>query len=117
MNETCNDVEKAIDFAFSENKFVLNFYSYLKIKGLKRDEALYFLNSSTADNLQNIIEELDLYLEGGTDKFHSYLREAYGHLPKPYARKLRNYLNGIILDTKKYINDKRPGRRAKNKAK
>jgi hypothetical protein len=45
------------------------------------------------------------------------LREAYGYLSKPTARKIKIYLEDIISDTEKYIYDKRPGRRAKNKDK
>jgi hypothetical protein len=39
MEEYCFDVEKAIDYAFSEQKFVMNFYQYLKGKEAKRAEA------------------------------------------------------------------------------
>jgi hypothetical protein len=36
--------------------------------------------------------DLDDYLEGGSDEIHKQLREGYGHIPKPQARKIRNYL-------------------------
>ena len=114
MNEVCNDVEKAIDFAFAENKFILDFYSYLKIKELKRVEAEEFLKSTTATNLKDIIQDLESYLN---DPQQLYLREAYGHLSKPFARKIKNYLEAIITDTKNYVYDKRPGRRPKTKDK
>jgi hypothetical protein len=117
MEEVYNDVERAIDFAFAESKFILDFYSYLRQKEFKRIEAQEFLKSCTVCNLRKIIEDLSFYLEGGQDPLHSYLREAYGHLPKPFARKIKNYLEKIILDTETYIYDKRPGRRAKNKNK
>ncbi len=64
------DVEKAIDYAFSEQKFVMNFYQYLKGKEAKRAEAKQFLESSTAINLKFLVEELDEYLEGGQDEIH-----------------------------------------------
>ena len=35
FHEVYFDVEKAIDFAF-EGKFVLNFYEYLKVKGVRK---------------------------------------------------------------------------------
>jgi hypothetical protein len=117
MTEIYNDVEKAIDFAFSENKFVLDFYSYLKVTETRRIDAQEFLKSSTAKNLDTVIKELEEYLEGGQDPFHSYLREAYGHLSKPFARKIKTYLETIISDAQRYIYDRRPGKRAKTKTK
>lgn len=117
MDEVHIDVERAIDFAFFENKFILDFYVYLKQKNFKRVEAQEFLQSSTVLNLRKIVEDLSYYLEGGQDNFHSYMREAYGHLSKPLARKIMIYLEEIITDTEKYIYDKRPGRRVKNKDK
>jgi hypothetical protein len=59
------------------------------------------------------VEDLDTYLEGGQDEIHKQLREAYGYLSKPFARKIRNYLDSILTDTEKYLYDKRPGRRKK----
>jgi hypothetical protein len=112
LNEICNDVEKSIDFAFN-GKFVLKFYDYLKTKDIKRIEVEEFINSSTAENILSIVSDLDVYLEGGSDNLHKQLREAYGHIPKPTARKIKDYLNSILTDAKKYHYDKRPGRRKK----
>jgi len=117
VDQYCSDVELAIDYAFNDNKFVINFYQYLKGKDATRNDAKSFLNSSTASNIKEQIEELDEYLKGGQDDLHKMFREAYGHLPKPYARKIRNYLSQIISDAEKYIYDKRPGRRKKVESK
>lgn len=117
MEQYCNEVELAIDYAFSESKFVMNFYQYLKGKDATRKDAKSFLDSSTAINIREQIEELDEYLVGGQDDLHKMLREAYGHLPKPHARKIRNYLFKILSDAEKYIYDKRPGRRKKVESK
>jgi hypothetical protein len=117
MEEVHIDIERAIDFAFVENKFILNFYTYLQQKEFRRSDAQEFLKSSTALNLSAIIQELSEYLEGGQDPQHNYLREAYGHLSKPFARKIKTYLESFIRDAEKYIYDKRPGRRAKTKTK
>lgn len=106
------DVEKAIDFAFN-GKFVLNFYDYLKIKGTRKVEVEQFIESNTANNVSCVVMDLDEYLEGGSDDVHKQLREAYGHIPKPQARKIRNYLHGILEDASKYNYDKRKGRRKK----
>lgn len=106
------DVEKAIDYAFN-GQFVLKFYDYLKVRGTKKTEVEDFINSATASNINNIIGDLNEYLEGGSDNTHKQLREAYGHIPKPQARKIKNYLCGILEDASKYNYDKRPGRRKK----
>jgi hypothetical protein len=112
FHEVYNDVEKAIDYAFN-GQFVLKFYDYLKIRGTKRIEVEQFIESSTANELNNLVTDLDDYLEGGSDEMHKQLREGYGHIPKPQARKIRNYLYGILEDAQRYNYDRRPGRRKK----
>ena len=112
IHEVYGDVEKAIDYAF-KGQFVLNFYDYLKIRGTKRVEVEEFIKSATANEISNLVMELDDYLEGGSDEMHKQLREAYGHIPKPQARKIRNYLYKILEDAWKYSHDRRPGRRKK----
>jgi hypothetical protein len=112
FHEVYNDVEKAIDYAFN-GQFVLKFYDYLKVRGTKKVEVDEFIESSTASEISNLVTDLDDYLEGGSDEVHKQLREGYGHIPKPQARKIRNYLHGILEDAQKYSYDKRPGRRKK----
>lgn len=106
------DVEQAIDYAFG-GKFVIKFYDYLKIRKTKRDEIDQFIESSTVVEISNLITDLEEYLEGGNDDMHKQLREGYGHIPKPQARKIKNYLSGILEDARRYRNDKRPGRKRK----
>lgn len=112
FHEVCFDVEKAIDYAF-QGQFILKFYDYLKVRGTKRVEVEQFIESSTANEISSLVMDLDDYLEGGSDEIHKQLREGYGHIPKPQARKIRNYLYGILEDAWKYNHDKRPGRRKK----
>lgn len=112
FQEVYDDVEKAIDYAF-QGKFVLKFYEYLKIRNTKKVEIEKFIESSTVNNINSVILDLDGYLEGGADNIHRQLREAYGHIPKPQARKIRNYLFDILEDARRYDNDRRPGRRKK----
>lgn len=112
FHEVCNDVEKAIDYAF-DGQFVMKFYDYLKIRGAKKVDVDQFIESSTAHEISELVTDLDDYCEGGSDDQHRQLREAYGHISKPQARKIRNYLNGILEDACKYSHDKRPGRRKK----
>jgi len=111
-HEIYSDVEKAIDYAFN-GQFVMKFYDYLKVRGAKKVEVEEFIESSTAHQINDIVMDLDDYLEGGSDEIHKQLREGYGHIPKPEARKIRNYLYGILEDAWKYNHDKRRGRRKK----
>ena len=112
FHEVYNDVEKAIDYAFN-GQFVLKFYDYLKIRGTKKVEVDEFISSETANELSDLVNDLEEYIEGGSDEVHKQLREGYGHIPKPQARKIKNYLYGILEDAQKYSHDKRPGRRKK----
>ena len=61
-----------------------------------------------------IQDELEQYIKGGADNDHKQLREAYGHISKPQARKIKAYLGSILEDAVRYRHDKRPGRRKKN---
>ena len=109
---TYYDVEKAIELAF-EGKFVIAFYQYMKVKKILKSEVDEFIESSTAAEISQVVVELDEYIKGGTDSSHKQLREAYHHIPKPKARKIRNYLYKILEDAWRYSRDKKPGRRKK----
>jgi len=112
QSELYDIVEHTIDFAF-KGKFMLNMYAYLKsVKATKRD-VQEFIDSSASKEINLLILDLDDYLEGGNDDAHKQLREGYGHLGKPEARKIRNYLYGILQDAWKYEQEKRPGRKRK----
>jgi|TARA_R100000455_G_C6273587_1_gene131399 hypothetical protein len=111
--EINNAVELAVDHAFG-GKITINMYEYLKSLKATRGDAERFLESPTARNVNLLIYDLDDYLEGGSDSDHKQLREAYGHLGKPEARKIRNFLDSIITDAGKYAHDKRPGRRKRS---
>ena len=112
-----NIVEEAIDHAFNRGKFVLNMYDLLKSnKATKRDvEAL--LESQVAKNITLLIYDLEDYLEGGSDSEHKQLREAYGHLGKPEARKIKQFLEGLLQGAWKYGQEKRPGRKRRTNSK
>lgn len=110
--EVYYDVEKSIDYAF-EGKFVMKFYDYLKVRKTLKREVEEFIVSETAQSISYTINDLEEYLRGGSDNQHKQLREAYGHIPKPQARKIKNYLNEILEDAEKYNYEKRRGRRKK----
>jgi len=105
-------VEHAIDNAF-EGQMNLKFYNYLKDSKTKKHEVDSFIESTTASELSDLVVELEEYIKGGADNLHKQLREGYGHIPKPQARKIKDYLYGILNDAWRYSNDRRPGRRKK----
>ena len=90
-------VEHAIEYAF-EGKMTLKFYEFLKYRKTTKAEVDAFLHSSTAKELADEVLELKEYIKGGRDSNHQQLSEAYGHIPKPKARKIMKYLGGILED-------------------
>jgi len=107
-------LEHALELAF-KGKMQLKFYDYLKHRKTKKREVDALVESSTAHELSEAVLELEEYIKGGQDNNHKQLREAYGHIPKPQARKIKNYLYGILEDAWRYQRDRRPGRRKKSK--
>jgi len=114
-NEIYIIVNKAIDDAVKFEKYQLNLYAFLKSESLKRNEILSFINSSLASQIIDEVAHLDLYLDGGPDV--ADLREVYGWMGKPRARKYRDYLLKMIDDAKQYEKEKRPGRKPGSKKK
>ena len=110
--ELCTLVERAIDAAF-DGKFLFNLYNYVKASKFTRREVTAFIESSTAANVSNLVLELELYLKG-KDKIS---KEAYGHLSKPQARKIKDYLYKILTDSWKYETERKPGRKPGTKNK
>ena len=111
--ETVYDMlEHAIEYAF-EGKMQLKFYEFLKYRKTKKAEIDAFLKSSTVKEISDQVIELEEYIKGGSDNDHKQLREAYGHIPKPQARKIKAYLNKIVEDAVRYQHDRRQGRRKK----
>ena len=112
--ETVYDmIEHALELAY-QGKMQLKFYEFLKYLKTTKVEIESFLHSSTAKELANEVLDLEEYIKGGADNDHKQLREAYHHIPKPQARKIKNYLSQILEDAVRYQHDRRPGRRKKN---
>ena len=103
-------IEHAIDNAF-EGQINLKFYNYLKDNKIKKHEIDTFIESTTASEISELTLDLEKYINGGADNEHKQLREGYGHIPKPQARKIKQYLYGILEDAWRYSHDKRPGRK------
>ena len=111
--ETVYDmIEHAIELAF-EGRMQLKFYQFLQYRKTKKYEVDSFIESSTAAEISEQVLELEQYIEGGADNNHKQLREAYGHIPKPQARKIKAYLYTILEDAWRYQRDRKPGRRRK----
>ena len=106
-------LEHAIEYAF-QGKMQLKFYEFLKYRKTTKAEVDAFLQSSTAKELADEVLELQEYIKGGKDNLHQQLREAYGHIPKPQARKIKAYLGRILEDAVRYQHARSPGRRKKN---
>jgi molybdenum cofactor biosynthesis enzyme MoaA len=94
--ETVYDmIEHALELAY-QGKMQLKFYEFLKYRKTKKNEVDAFLHSSTAKELANEVRDLQEYIKGGADNDHKQLREAYGHIPKPQARKIVRNISSII---------------------
>ena len=104
-------IEQSIDVAFEEDKYLFRCYDYLKSTKTKRKEVREFIESTTANTINGLISELDEYIKGGNKQ----LREAYGHLGKPKARKIKTYLQSVLSDACRYEHDRRPGRKKRTK--
>ncbi len=108
-------VDRALDEAMLNGRFLFNMYSYLKNNKWTRRDTDKFIESSVAAEVSDTVEELAGYIKGG-DKA---LKEAYGHIPKPKARKIKDYLYSILEDAWRYHHERKPGRKpgSKNKKK
>ena len=107
-------LEEALELAF-KGQFVVKLYEYFQSRGVTKVEADQFLNSSTFHEIASLVTELTEYLKGGKDSNHQQLREAYHHIPKPQARKIRDYLACILEDAVRYSDDRRRGRKRRSK--
>ena len=101
----------AIDDVFFREKYQLNFFQYLKSQNFKRKEVISFINCSLYTSILQQIEELDLYLDGGDVAI--CVSESYGWMGKPRSRKVKEYLEEILDDAKRYEQSKKPGRKPK----
>ena len=107
-------LEESLELAF-KGQFVIKLYEYFQSRGVTKVEADQFLKSSTFHEIASVVTELTEYLKGGKDSNHQQLREAYHHIPKPQARKIRDYLACILEDAVRYSDDRRRGRKRRSK--
>ena len=107
-------LEESLELAF-KGQFVIKLYEYFQSRGVTKVEADQFLKSSTFHEIASLVTDLTEYLKGGKDSNHQQLREAYHHIPKPQARKIRDYLACILEDAVRYSDDRRRGRKRRSK--
>ena len=107
-------LEESLELAF-KGQFVIKLYEYFQSRGVTKVEADQFLKSSTFNEIASLVTELTEYIKGGKDSNHQQLREAYHHIPKPQARKIRDYFACILEDAVRYSDDRRRGRKRRSK--
>ena len=105
-------IDRSLDEAMINGRFMFKMYDYLKINKWTRKDVGEFMESSVFGEVLGAVSELDDYLHG--DKV---MREAYGHISKPNARKRFNYLSSLVEETRQYHTDRRPGRKKGSKNK
>lgn len=99
-------VEQALDDAF-KNRRTFKMREWLVSNKCTKRTATMFIESGCAANLSSTVEDLNLLIEGG----HPDVREAYPNLGKPEARKIKDYLYGILKDAWDYEKEKSTRRR------
>ena len=87
-------LNQAIEYAFFEEKYQLNFYEYLRGENFKQQQIKDFNKSHIKIAIDHQIEELELYLSGGEQA--SFVREAYSWLGKPRARKIKEDRKSVV---------------------
>ena len=102
-------IDRAIDEAMLNGRFLFNMKSYLTGNKWTRKQTKELIDSSSMTELTQVVDELSQYI--ARDK---YMSEAYGNVPKPQARKIRKYFETVINDAKEYYEHRRPGRPKKS---
>ena len=102
-------IDRAIDEAMFNGRFLLNMKSYLTGNKWTRKQTAELIESSSMGELKQVSDELSQYI--ARDK---YMTEAYSNLPKPQARKIRKYFEALINDAKEYYDTRKPGRPRKS---
>jgi hypothetical protein len=114
-NQIYEVINSAIDLAVTSEKYNLNFYTFLKSSGAKRQEVISFLNSPLTSQIKDEISYLNLYITDSPEI--SDIQEVYDWMGKSRAKKYKEYLLRMIEDAEKYEREKRPGRKPGTKNK
>jgi hypothetical protein len=111
MDEILYTLQCAQDIAIKEKKYNLNMYVYLSNSQVKRIRAREVLRSSVIKEMTQTMLDINLSLKNGITEDILYAKEAYGYLSKPEARKIISYYENIIDGIKRYIAEKKGGRK------
>lgn len=111
MDDILYTLQQAQDIAINEKKYNLNSYIYLSNSKVKRLEAQRVLKSSVIKEMTATILDINLSFKNGDKEDVLYAKEAYGHLSRPEARKIVSYYEHIIDGIKKYIIEKKGGKK------
>tara|TARA_B100001996_G_scaffold66605_2_gene48323 strand:+ start:4637 stop:4996 length:360 start_codon:yes stop_codon:yes gene_type:complete len=106
-------IDRAIDEAMFNQRFMFKMYDYLKSSKWTRKATGELIDSSSMGELKQEVTDLNAYIKGGD----TYIREAYHHIPKPKARKIRDYFQSMIDDASRYYDTRKPGRPRKRSTK
>ena len=112
LKKICVEINNVIDLAFYHQQYDFNFFEYLKENKVKKNEINEFLNSIFATHIVGQIQELILYLQ--QSKESSVVLESYDWMGIGRAIKLKDYLENIMEDAKRYEKTKRGGRPRKH---
>ena len=113
---TVSDISELIkiflDDLIKDKKCELNLYEYLQNKKCRRMTVLEFINSNFFIALNHQVEEIEMYLSGTQNSF--LVKDSYDWMGIEKINKIKNYLNNIIDDAKRYEQSKKPGRKPKS---
>lgn len=109
LNEICDYINAIIDDAFRLENYNSNFLENLKYYKPNKKTVKEFICSSLGTAIKYQIEELDVYLNGGT--YYNFVKESYEWMGKPRALKFKNFLDNILEDANSYAGTKKRGRK------
>ena len=113
---TANDISELVkvflDDLIKDKKCDLNLYEHLQNKKYKRIAVLEFINSNFFTALNHQVQEIEMYLSNTSNSF--LVKDSYEWMGMEKINKIKNYLNNIIDDAKRYEQSKKPGRKPKS---
>jgi predicted RND superfamily exporter protein len=105
-------VNNSIDNAFKKQDYTFNFFKYLEAEKITKKSITEFGKTFLSSAIRDQIEELDLYIN---DERASLVKESYQWMGIERAKKLKDYLNSILDDAKRYGEKRSRKRKTSNK--
>lgn len=107
ISQIYETVNSAIELAFYNDQYELNFFEYLSLENYKKSDISKFISSNVCLSIQDQITELNCYIN------ENNFSEIYGKMGKIKTEKIKNYLSDIIEDAIKYEQSKKQKRTRK----